>query len=294
MIEMEKTEQIESFKQYLQKENLSEPTIKAYVCSVKLYYGLHRDITLEALHSYKMYLQKNYRPASVNQKICGINRYLKYLYQPGEAERMPSSTVISSAVMSSAYQLSTVRLQTFLPNERIISNREYKKLKQCLKRDGHVQWYLVVWFLAGTGARISELLKTRVEHLQCGYMDIYTKGGKIRRIYIPEIICREALKWCDQVNRTSGFVFRNSKDRQITDRGIRWKLKKLAKKYGIDEEVVYPHSFRHRFAQNFLQRFHDITLLADLLGHESVETTRIYLIRSVEEQRKAIDEKILW
>lgn len=281
---IQEMKQIQQFEQYLQKENLSVSTIKAYRYSVCLYLNLYQEITLETLNSYKAYLRLHYRPASVNQKICGINRYLRYL----------SSTTAFHDDLLPGYQLSTVRLQGFMTDERIISNREYKRLKRCLKRDGNTQWYLVVWFLAGTGARISELLKTRVEHLKCGYMDLCTKGGKIRRIYIPEIICQETLSWCNQINRTSGFVFRNRSNRQITDRGIRWKLKALAQKYNIDVNVVYPHSFRHRFAQNFLQRFHDITLLADLLGHESIETTRIYLIRSAEEQRKIIDEKIIW
>lgn len=284
---------MEQFEEYLQKRNLSESTIRAYRNSVRLYCSLYTEVTIETLNAYKKYLRLHYRPSSVNQKICGINRYVKYL-QSAADDKDSVTHAPDEERLPSGYQLSTVRLQGMVMEDRVISNREYKKLKRCLKQDGNMQWYLIVWFLAGTGARISELLKTRVEHLQCGYMDLYTKGGKIRRIYIPQVICQETLKWCHQVNRTSGFVFLNGNERQITDRGIRWKLKELAKKYGIDTRVVYPHSFRHRFAQNFLQRFHDITLLADLLGHESVETTRIYLIRSAEEQRKIIDEKVIW
>ena len=80
----------------------------------------------------------------------------------------------------------------------------------------------------------------------------------------------------------------------ITARGSRSQLKVLAKRYKIPSEQVYPHSFRHRFAKNFLEKFNDISLLADLMGHESIETTRIYLTRSSEEQQKLIDRVVKW
>lgn len=90
------------------------------------------------------------------------------------------------------------------------------------------------------------------------------------------------------------FLFVNRQGRQITPRGVRDRLKCFAVRYGIDPNTVYPHSFRHRFAKNFLEKTKDIALLADLLGHESVETTRLYLRKSSAEQRKIIDEIITW
>lgn len=80
----------------------------------------------------------------------------------------------------------------------------------------------------------------------------------------------------------------------MTSRGISGQLKKLAIRYHIPPETVYPHSFRHRFAKNFLERFNDISLLADLMGHESIETTRIYLTRSTKEQKELIDRLVTW
>lgn len=81
---------------------------------------------------------------------------------------------------------------------------------------------------------------------------------------------------------------------RITTRGISQQLKNYANKYGMNEKVIYPHSFRHRFAKNFLEKFNDISLLADLMGHESIETTRIYLRRSSSEQQAIIDKVITW
>lgn len=93
---------------------------------------------------------------------------------------------------------------------------------------------------------------------------------------------------------TTGFIFLNRYGEKITPRGIAGQLKVIADKYGIDKKVVYPHSFRHRFAKNFLSRFNDISLLADLMGHESIETTRIYLRRTSTEQQKIVNDIIDW
>lgn len=92
----------------------------------------------------------------------------------------------------------------------------------------------------------------------------------------------------------SGFLFLNRSGARITTRGIASQLKRLAIRYDIPTEVVYPHSFRHRFAKNFLERFSDIALLADLMGHESIETTRIYLRRTSSEQQQIVDSVVDW
>ena len=101
-------------------------------------------------------------------------------------------------------------------------------------------------------------------------------------------------KWLQTLNRTSGYLFLNRFGERITTRGISQQLKNYAVKYGLNEKVVYPHSFRHRYAKNFLEKFNDIALLADLMGHESIETTRIYLRRSSIEQQEIVDKVITW
>ena len=148
--------------------------------------------------------------------------------------------------------------------------------------------------MAATGARISELIQFKVEHIKAGYIDLYSKGGKLRRIYIPKALKEEALSWLSEKNQESGFIFLNRFGERLTPRGISGQLKTLAKKYGIDTAVVYPHSFRHRFAKSFLERCNDIAFLADLMGHESIETTRIYLRKTATEQRELVDTIIDW
>ena len=95
-------------------------------------------------------------------------------------------------------------------------------------------------------------------------------------------------------NMDSGWLFKNRFGERITARGISQQLKNYAIKYGLSTKVVYPHSFRHRFAKNFLDKFNDIALLADLMGHESIETTRIYLRRTASEQRAIVDKVVTW
>lgn len=120
------------------------------------------------------------------------------------------------------------------------------------------------------------------------------KGGKLRRLYIPKMLRNETLEWLNEANRTSGYLFLNRYGDKITPRGISQQLKNYADKYGLDKKVVYPHSFRHRYAKNFLEKFNDIALLADLMGHESIETTRIYLRRTASEQQALVDKIVTW
>ena len=155
-------------------------------------------------------------------------------------------------------------------------------------------WYFVIRFLAATGARVSELIQIKVEHIKLGHLDLYSKGGKLRRIYMPNTLREEAVSWLNENHRESGFIFLNKYGDRITTRGISGQLKKLAVKYGIDPAVVYPHSFRHRFAKSFLDRCNDIAFLADLMGHESIETTRIYLRKTATEQREIVDKIVDW
>jgi len=178
--------------------------------------------------------------------------------------------------------------------EHVISDADYKYLKSKLKQNNDIKWYYIVWFLAATGARISELLQIKVEHLLVGYLDICSKGGKIRRIYIPKRLRTDALKWTKENNYVTGFLFLNNLGNRISSRGIASQLKHFAINYGLNPQTVYPHSFRHRFAKNFLEKYNDIALLADLMGHESIETTRIYLRKTSTEQQQIVDTIIDW
>ena len=138
------------------------------------------------------------------------------------------------------------------------------------------------------------MLTIKVEHINVGFFDIYAKGGKYRRIFIPKKLREEASQWLSESGRMTGYLFLNRFGERITARGISQQLKNYANKYGLNTQVVYPHSFRHRFAKNFLEKYNDISLLADLMGHESIETTRIYLRKSSLEQQTIVDKVVTW
>ena len=264
------------FTQYMIQNNLSTNTINSYLFTLKHYcnqYDIDR-ITKRDLLKYKMELIENYRPQTVNLRLRAINCYLEMVHK----EKLKLTAI-------------KVQAKTFLEN--VISEADYEYFKKKLKKYDKF-WYFVIRFMAATGARVSELLSIKAEHVKLGYLDLYSKGGKIRRIYIPEKLQKEAQLWIEERELKSGFLFVNRYGDRFTPRGIAGQLKVLARKFEIDEKVVYPHSFRHRFAKNFLDRFNDISLLADLMGHESIETTRIYLRRTSTEQRKIIDEIVDW
>lgn len=155
-------------------------------------------------------------------------------------------------------------------------------------------YYFAIRFMAATGMRVSELVEVRVEDVLAGYIDVYSKGNRIRRVYIPQELREPCLNWLENGNRTEGYIFLNRFGHQITTTGVREQLKQFATRYGLETSVVHPHAFRHLFARNFIERCDDIAMLSDILGHESIETTRIYLHRSSTEQQKIFNEVVDW
>ena len=266
---------VTNFEKQLSKSDLAKNTVTSYVWTVKYFLAHYKEFNRKSLLAYKGYLMENFKPQTVNLRLQGINKYLEFI----KKDKLKMKFV-------------KVQQKNFLEN--VISNEDYKFLKTQLKADGYMEWYFVVWFMAATGARVSELLQIKAEHVVVGHLDIYSKGGKLRRLYIPKNLQGEAKQWLADRGVSSGYIFLNRYGERITTRGIAIQLKHFADKYGLNREVIYPHSFRHRFAKNFLDKFNDLALLADLMGHESIETTRIYLRRTATEQRQIVDKVVTW
>lgn len=147
-------ETIASFKDFLAKTNLAKNTVTSYLWTVE-YYSLHYGtINKKNLLAYKGFLIEHYKPQTVNLRLQGINKYLEFTKQ----EKLKVRFV-------------KVQQKNFLEN--VISNADYVFLKSKLKADGFEQWYFIIWFMAATGARVSELLQIKVEHVSCGYLDLY-------------------------------------------------------------------------------------------------------------------------
>ena len=266
---------LQEFARMLKLSDLSDNTINSYCTAVKCFWRQYSEINKKNLLSYKGWLVENYKAKTVNLRLQALNKYLEFIKKPN-------------------FKMKFIKVQQKYFLENVISDADYRFFCHKLKENNQINWYFVVRYLCATGARISELLQIKIEHVDVGYLDLYGKGGKLRRIYIPKRLVTETQEWLASIKRTSGFLFCNRFGGRITARGIGYQLKILAQQYGINPKVVYPHSFRHRFAKNFLAKFNDIALLADLMGHESIETTRIYLRRTATEQRELVDKVVTW
>jgi site-specific recombinase XerD len=142
--------------------------------------------------------------------------------------------------------------------------------------------------------RVSELLQLTVAGVQASFYDVVGKGGKIRRVLLPTKLASETRRWLYDCRHQEGYVFLNKFGAPITARGLSQRLKDHALACGINPQSVHPHAFRHAFARAFLDAGGDIALLADIMGHSSIETTRIYLRRGAAEQRQLVDQVVTW
>jgi integrase len=159
-----------TFEEFLKKENLAENSIESYVWTVNFFLSQYEEISSDNLLAYKGYLTENFKPKTVNLRIQAMNKYLDYLGK-------------------SSLRLKAVKIQQKSFLENVISNADYKFLKTQLKKDGNMEWYFVVWYLAATGARVSELIKIKIEHVELGYFDLYTKGGEYSDAAEPPVRC---------------------------------------------------------------------------------------------------------
>ena len=257
----------------------SKESVDAYTYSVGLMFSVV-GVALSAskIVQYKEWLvSQGMKPAAVNARLSGVNKYLELIGKPG-------------------WKVKQVKLQQKSFVENVISETDYASLKRCLARDGNRRGYFIVWTLAATGARISEFLQMKAEHVFKGYFDMYGKGGKMRRVYFPKKLRKALQKYLREEKIEAGPIWTNLRQREkvMTSRGVAGILKNMAAKYGIDPSVMHPHGFRHFYAKQFLKRSQDIVFLADLMGHDSIDTTRIYLRKTAAEQAAEVDRIITW
>lgn len=263
---------IEEFKKYLMNLERSESTIESYVLAVRLFFGRYDELSKENMIEFKKWLMDSYKPKTAALRCVAMNVYCDF---EGRSD----------------CKVKGIKMQKNASVENVITLKEYKYFLECLAEDERWKVYYIVKFLAATGCRASELAKLEKSCLKKGEFTLWTKG-KIRTIIIPKHLIRESKEYFKKVD--SEYLFPNRFGEQITTRGIGCLIKKYGRKYGIREEVLHPHAFRHLFAILFLQQNKNIALLSDILGHESLNTTAIYLRLSAEEQKRQIDKTVKW
>lgn len=265
---------LEQYQEYLYHKNLADNTIQSYLHAVRQYFKQHRKISAQNLQLYRAWLIDKYSPQTVNVCIRALNKYFAY---------QGLDITIKSIKVAQRMQL-----------DRVVSKADYEYLKRRLKEDQIYNYYFAIRFMAATGVRVSELVDMTVSDVKLGYKDIHSKGDKVRRIYVPKALRTDMLDWLGEEGRDHGRLFLNNLGDPMSATAIRRQLKAFSGLYQIDPERMYPHSFRHYFAKMFLESCGDITLLSNLLGHKSLETTRIYLRRSSSEQFAVINKVVNW
>ncbi len=265
---------IQKYKEYLCTEEKSEATIEKYIRDITAF---KKWLAKEALSKqkaldYKNYLIQNYAPASVNSVISSMNSFFEFCnwYE---------------------IRIKTIKIQKqiFANAERELTKTEYTRLLIAAKSKKQNRLHLLLQTICSTGIRISELKFITVESLKNETAEIRCKG-KLRYVFLPRNLCKALTKYAKQQKIKSGSIF-VSRNGNPLDRSNVWsEMKKLCETAGVSKEKVFPHNLRHLFAKVYYSVQKDIVRLADILGHSSINTTRIYTKESGEIHRVQIQK----
>lgn len=267
-------EKIEGFKSFLVNEEKSDSTVEKYIRDLIFFLNwvhsqpLEKSLVLE----YKQYLVDNYAPASVNSMISSLNSFFDYM---------------------SWYDLKVktlkIQRQIFVDDSKELSKVEYEKLLKVAQSRKNERMYLLMQTICSTGIRVSELKYVTVESLKCRQALINCKG-KMRVVILPKQLCKMLETYVKTHNIIKGCVFVTRSGKPLSRSNIWADMKKLCEDAGVSKEKVFPHNLRHLFARTYYTCQKDIVRLADILGHSSVNTTRIYTIETGEIHRKQIQK----
>ncbi len=267
---------LEEYKKYLYEQEKSEATIQKYMCDLKklVQFVGNKELTKLLAIQYKDYLKENYdyKTSSINSYLVAANRFFEFM---GWYE----------------FRVKTFKLQkeTFMPQSNELSKQEYKQLVETAFDNGKTRIGMIMQTICATGIRVSELSAITVSSVKKGIANIYNKG-KERIILIPRNLQVKLLSYIRKQRIKHGIVFKTSRGRAVDRTWIWREMKKLCAIADVSREKVFPHNLRHLFARTFYSIYKDISKLADILGHSSVETTRIYLKESYMEHKKKIEK----
>ena len=265
---------IKKFEKYMREQERSTSTISNYIRELRAlqFYSDGEAITKTKLLEYKSILNDRYKPSTVNVSVAAINSYLKFIGRNDIA-------------------LKPVRVQknSFEENDKELSKSDYERLTVTAYKNGDERLALAVQTICSTGIRVSELQYITVQAKADGHTIIACKG-KRRTLFLPQKLCRLLKQYCDKRCITQGAVFVTSGGKPL-DRSNLWKqMKRLCEQAKVQKSKVYPHNLRHLFATAFYRAYKDIVKLADVFGHSSIETTRIYLVTSMAEHRRQLEQ----
>ncbi len=273
-------EYVEKFRSYLENEEKARATVERYIRDISHFSDwledqagkAQRSVTKGDVLNYKAFLLEKYAPSSTNSYLSSLNSFFDY----AEWYELKVKTV-------------KIQRQIFAPKERELTKREYEKLLTAASESGNRRLFLLLQTICSTGIRVSELKFITTDAVRCGRAEINNKG-KLRFAFLPRELCEMLTEYCEERGIRRGSVFVSKSGAQLDRSNIWSDMKRLCRRAGVSERKAFPHNLRHLFARTYYTAEKDIVRLADLLGHSSVNTTRIYTMESADSCRKQLQK----
>ena len=266
------TKDIAGFSEHLILEERSAATIQKYIRDIKAFAKYAEGaVTRETVIAYKKHLQEHYAVRSVNSMLASINSLFVFLGWHG-------------------LKVKTLKLQqqVYCPEEKELTKAEYTRLCKAAQRRHNERLNLILQTICGTGIRVSELQYITVEAVEHGEAVVNCKA-KTRSVFIVKELRQKLLRYAAEQNIKSGMIFATRTGKPISRTNIWREMKALCVEANVNPEKVFPHNLRHLFARVFYGIEKDIAKLADILGHSSINTTRIYIISTGTEHRQRME-----
>ena len=264
---------ISDFKEHLILEERSMATVEKYIRDVRAFsaFASGAEVTKEVVIEYKKHLQEGYAVWSVNSMLASINSLFAFL---GWHELKVKSIKLQK--------------QIYCPEEKELTKAEYTRLCRTAERNHNERLNLILQTICGTGIRVSELQFITVEAVKQGEAVVNCKA-KTRSVFIVKELQKKLLRYAQSHGIKTGCIFITRTGKPISRTNIWREMKALCEEAGVNPQKVFPHNLRHLFARVFYGIEKDIAKLADILGHSSINTTRIYIISTGTEHRRRME-----
>lgn len=264
---------IEDFKNYLCSDEKSENTIEKYLRDVRAFnkFAEGRKVDKSIVVEFKTLLAENYETTSANSMIASVNAFLRFM-----------------GWIDCCVKQFKVQKKVFCSEEKELTKAEYIRLVNTAKQKGNQRLNLILQTICGCGIRVSELQFVTVEAVRRGEAVVSCKN-KTRTVFIVRELQRKLLNYIKEKGITTGCVFVTKSGKPMSRCNIWREMKSLCEQAEVSPEKVFPHNLRHLFARTFYEIEKDIAKLADILGHSSINTTRIYIITSGTEHKRKME-----
>ena len=268
---------IGDFENYLRSDEKSDNTIEKYLRDVKAFWEFSKseEVSKAVVMEFKASLAENYEITSANSIIAAVNTFLRFM-----------------GWVDCCIKQFKVQKKAFCSEEKELTKAEYIRLVNAAKEKGNERLNLILQTICGTGIRVSELQYITVEAVRKGEAVVSCKN-KTRTVFIVRDLQKKLLNYIKAKGITTGCVFITKTGKPMSRCNIWREMKALCEQAGVSPDKVFPHNLRHLFARTFYGIEKDIAKLADILGHSSINTTRIYIITTGAEHKRKMENKRL-